>query len=47
MVLKDISQNFERVENFIQQQIEEICEGKKTSVEEVFYFYIFFLFLVL
>ena len=35
-------QNFEGAENFIKQQIEEICEWKKISVEEVFYFYIFF-----
>ena len=46
-VLRDASQNFEGAENFIKQRIEEICERKKISVKEVFYFYIFLLFLVL
>ena len=44
---RDISQNFEGAENFIKRQIKEICEGKKISVEDVFYFYIFLVFLVL
>ena len=46
-VLRDVSQNFEGTENFIEQRIQEICEKKKISVEEVFYFYIFLMFLVL
>ena len=40
-VLRDVSQNFEEAENFIKHQIENICEQKKISVEELFYFYIF------
>ena len=44
----EVFQNFEGEENFIKQRIEEICELKKISVEEVMYFYIFFVsFLVL
>ena len=46
-VLKDVSQNFEGPENFIKQQIEEICERKKTFAEEVFCFHISLMFLVL
>ena len=45
-VLRDVFQNFEGAGNFMKQRIEEICEWKKISVEEVFYFYIFFEFLV-
>ena len=44
---KKIFQNFEDTEGFIKQLIENICDQKKISVEEVFYFYIFFVFLVL
>ena len=40
-VLRDVSQNFERPENFIKLQVEVICEWKKISVEELFHFYIF------
>ena len=43
-VLRDIFQNFESAENFFKQWIEETCEWRKISVEEVFYFYIFFIF---
>ena len=43
---KDVSQNFEGGENFMKQWIKEICEQKKVSVEEVFYLYIFPVFLV-
>ena len=32
-VLRDVSQNFEGTENFINQRIEEICEQKKIAVE--------------
>ena len=32
-VLRDVSQNFEGTENFINQRIEEICEQKKIPVE--------------
>ena len=46
-VLRDVSQNFEGPESFIKQQIEEICERKKTYPEEVFCFHIFLMFLVL
>ena len=46
-VLRDVSRNFEGTENFIKRRIQEICEKKKVSVEEVFYFYIFLMFLVL
>ena len=41
---RNVSENFEGAENFIKQ---EICERKKISVEVVFYFYIFLMFLVL
>ena len=37
--MKDVSQDFEGAENLIKQQTEEICERKKISVEELFYFY--------
>ena len=46
-VLRDVSQNFEGAENFMKQRIKEICEQKKISVEELFHFYIFLMFLVL
>ena len=46
-ILRDVSQNSEEAENFFKKQIGEICERKKISVEEVFYFYIFLVFLVL
>ena len=46
-ILRDVSQNSEEAENFFKEQIGEICERKKISVEEVFYFYIFLVFLVL
>lgn len=46
-VLRDSSQNYEGAENFIKQWIEGICEHKKTSVEEVFYFCISLVLLVL
>ena len=39
--LRDVPQNFEGAENFIEQQIEEICERKILSFEELFYFYFF------
>ena len=35
-VLKDISQSFEGAENLIKQQIEEICDWKKISVEVLY-----------
>ena len=35
-VLRDISQSFEGAENFIKQQIEEICDWKKISVEVLY-----------
>ena len=44
MILKDVSQNFEGAENFIKQRIERICEQKKKSIKEVFYFYVFLCF---
>ena len=37
-VLREVSQNFEGVEEFIKQRIQEICDRKKISVEEVIYF---------
>ena len=46
-ILRDVSQNFKGAENFIKQRIAEICERKKISVEEIFYFYIFLMFIVL
>ena len=46
-VLRDVSQNFQGAENFMKQRIKEIYEQKKISVEEVFHFYIFLMFLVL
>ena len=46
-VSTNVSENFEGAENFIKQRIEEICERKKISVELVFYFYVFLMFLVL
>ena len=46
-VLRDVTQNFEGAESIIKQQMEEICERKKRSVKEVFYFYLFFMFIVL
>ena len=46
-VLRDVSQNFEGAENLIKQRIEELWEQKKISVEEVSYFYIFIMFLLL
>ena len=46
-VLRDVSQNFEGAENLIKQRIKELWEQKKISVEEVFYFYIFIMFLLL
>ena len=45
-VLREVSQNFEEAENLIKQQIEEICEWKKISVEEVIYLYICLMLLV-
>ena len=41
---RDVFENFGGVENFIKLQIEETCNGKKISVEEVFYFYILLVF---
>ena len=41
-VLRDVFQNFEWAEYFIEQQVEEICEWRKISVVEVFYFYVYF-----
>ena len=35
-VLRDISQSFEGAENLIKQQIEEICDCKKISVEVLY-----------
>ena len=46
-VLRDVFQIFEGAETFIKERIEELCEQKKISVEEAFYFYIFFVFFVL
>ena len=46
-VLRDVSQNFERPENFTKQQVKVICERKKISVEELFHSYIFLMFSVL
>ena len=46
-ILRDVYQNFEEAEKFIKQQTEKICERKKIYVEEVFYFYIFLVLLVL
>ena len=43
-VLRDVSQNFEGAENFFRHRIEEICERKILSAEEVFHFYIFLMF---
>ena len=43
-LLRDVFQNLEGAENFIKQRIEEICEWKKISVDEVLHFYIFFCF---
>ena len=40
-VLTDVSQKFEGAGNFIKQRIEEICEQKKITAKEVFYFCIF------
>ena len=37
-VLRDVSQNLEGTEEFIKQEIKEICDRKKISVEEVIYF---------
>ena len=41
-VLRDVFQNVEGAEYFIEQQVEEICEWRKISVVEVFYFYVYF-----
>ena len=41
-LLRDVFQNFQGAENFIKQRIEKICEWKKISVKEVFYFYTLF-----
>ena len=38
-VLRDISQNFEGTEEFIKERIQEICDRKKISEEEVIYFF--------
>ena len=38
-VLRDISQNFEGTEEFIKERIQEICDRKKKSEEEVIYFF--------
>ena len=46
-VFRDVSENFEGAENFIKQRIEEICERKKISIEEVFYFYFSYIFSVI
>ena len=40
-------QNFEETEDYIKQRIKEIYDRRKISVEEVFYFYVFFVLLVL
>ena len=45
VVLRDIFQNFERADNLIKERIEDICERKKISAEEAFYFYILLVFL--
>ena len=37
-VLRDGSRNFEDTKEFIKQRIQEICDWKKISVEEVVYF---------
>ena len=43
--LRDVPQNFEGAENFIEQQIEEICEQKKISLKSysifIYFLYIF------
>ena len=44
-ILRDIFQNFERADNLIKERIEDICERKKISAEEAFYFYILLVFL--
>ena len=44
---REMFQNFEGAEDFIKQRIKEIYDRRKISVEEVFYFYVFFVLLVL
>ena len=44
---REIFQKFEGAEDFIKQRRKEICDRRKISVEEVFYFYISFMLLVI
>ena len=39
-VLGDVSGNFDRVEPFIEQKIEEICERNNISVEEIIFLFV-------
>ena len=45
--MRDVSANFEGVQEFAKQIVEEICDWKKIFVEEVIYFFYEILLLVL
>ena len=42
-VLKEISENYEGTEDFINSRIDETCSQEKLSVEQVIYFLVSFL----
>ena len=45
-ILKEVSQKYEEVEEFINSKIEEICSQEKLSGEEVIYFLCFLVWLL-